>query len=115
MKKRVCLLLSDRMLAEVIRDYLSKHGYDVSDCAFGNLNMAIYLGQQPDVIILGAQDLERLQTFFTHLDPEDRECISHVPIILPPSADNELCITNAAVKFALSPCDSQNIVETIKF
>ena len=115
MKKRVCLLLSDRMLSEVIRDYLVKNGYDVSHCAYGNLKMAIYLGQQPDVIILEPEDLEKLQTFFTQLDPEDRAYIYHAPIVLFPSPMNELCVTSAADKFELSQCESQNIAETIMF
>src|SRR6267154_4994437 len=105
MKKRVCLLLSDRMLSEVISDYLIKNEYDVSQCACGNLNMAIYLAQEPDVIMLSAEDKERLQTFFTHLDPEDRESISKVPIILLSPAANELHVTNAAVKFELRPSE----------
>ena len=115
MKKRVCLLLSERMLAEVIRDYLVKNGYDVSHCAYGNLKMTIYLAQQPDVIILEPEDLEKLQTFFAQLDPEDRAYIYHAPIVLFPSPTDELCVTCAADKFELSQCESQNIAEAIMF
>jgi chemotaxis response regulator CheB len=112
MKKHVCLLFSDQMLTEVMRDFLVKNGFEVSNSAFGNLNMAIYLAGRPDVIVLGGEDVEKFQSFLDQLDPEDRQCIHDIPIIIFSSTSKELYATSVARGFDQNPCTSQYIAET---
>jgi len=94
-------------------DFLVRNGFEVSNCEFGNLKMAIYLGRKPDVIVLDSEDLEKFQSFFDQLVPSDRQSIHQIPIILFSSTSKELYATSAASRFERSLCPSANIPETI--
>jgi len=101
------------MLCEVMRDFLIRNGFEVSNCEFGNLNMAIYLGRKPDVIVLDSEDLEKFKSFFDQLVPSDRKSVHQIPIILFSSTSKELYATCAGSRFERSLCPSENIAEAI--